>query len=70
MRNFGLITMLVGILGFFYAGDQLSQHDPVPEGMSITRTLQHPAGKWQTAQYAAAFLAAFGGLMAMFPKGR
>lgn len=70
MRNFGLIAMLVGIIGFFYAGDQMSQLDPVPEGLSITRTLEHPAGKWQVAQYAAAFLGAFGGLMAMFPKGR
>ncbi len=70
MRNFGLIAMLVGIIGFFYAGDQMSQHDPVPADMGIMKSLDYPAGKWQTAQYAAAFLGFFGGLMAMFPKGR
>ena len=48
----------------------MSQHDPVPADMSIMRSLEYPAGKWQTAQYAAAFVGFFGGLMAMFPKGR
>ena len=70
MRNFGLIAILVGIIGFFYASDQLSHHDPVPPDTGIVRSLKYPAGKWQTAQYAAAFVGFFGGLMAMFPKGR
>jgi hypothetical protein len=70
MRNFGLIAILVGVIGFFYAGDQMSQHDPVPPDMRIMESLEYPAGKWQTAQYAAAFLGFLGGLMAMFPKGR
>jgi hypothetical protein len=38
--------------------------------MSIGQTIQHPAGKWELRAYGCAVLAAFGGLMLMFPQGR
>lgn len=70
MRNFGGILMLIGILGFFYAGGQVDKHDPVPPGLNVQEGMRYPAGRWEVARYACAGLTGFGLLMAMFPKGR
>jgi hypothetical protein len=70
MRNLGGICVLLGIAGFVYFSSQLGSAAPLPEGLSIMESLQHPAGRYEVARYAAAFVAAFGFLMALFPKGR
>ena len=70
MRNFGIIVLILGILAFFYASSRLEEAEPLPEGLSVSEGLEHPAGRWEMARYACAGVAGFGLLMAMFPKGR
>jgi len=70
MRNFGIIVLVLGIFGYFYASGQEGQYEAVPDGLSIHESLSYPAGRWQVARYASAALAGFGLLMGMFPKGR
>lgn len=70
MRNFGAILLLLGIAGFFYASSRLGEAEPLPEGLSISEGLQHPAGRWDVARYGCAAVGGFGLLMALFPKGR
>jgi hypothetical protein len=70
MRNFGGILLLLGILGFLYAGSQLEKHEPLPPGVSLEQGLEKPAGRWEIARYMCAGAAGIGLLLAMFPKGR
>jgi hypothetical protein len=70
MRNFGIIVLVLGIFGFFYASGQEGQYEPVPDGLTVVESLHYPAGRWQVARYGSAVLAGFGLLMGMFPKGR
>jgi hypothetical protein len=70
MRNFGGILLVLGILGFFYSSSQLSNFDPLPEGLTIQESLRQPAGRWDVGRYVFAGVAGFGLLMALFPKGR
>jgi hypothetical protein len=70
MRNFGGILLLLGILGFVYAAQQLEKQEPTPPGVSVSEGLERPAGRWELARYACAGAAGIGLLMALFPKGR
>jgi hypothetical protein len=70
MRNFGIVLMLAGALGFFYCGGQAALYEPVPEGVSLSEGWRYPAGRWDTGRYACAAAAGMGFLLAMFPKGR
>jgi hypothetical protein len=70
MRRFGGLALLLGLIGYFYCSSEKGKYGAVPDGMSIGQTLQHPAGKWELRAYGCAVLAAFGGLMLMFPQGR
>lgn len=70
MRNFGALLLLLGILGFLYCSSRLSEAPPMPQGLSVSDSLDYPAGRWEMARYASAAAAGFGLLMAMFPKGR
>lgn len=70
MRNFGVLALVLGILGFIYAGDQAKQSEPLPEGLTATESMDYPAGRWEVARYALAGLAGIGLLMTFFPKGR
>jgi hypothetical protein len=70
MRNFGGILLLLGVVGFFYAGTQLEKHEPLPPGLSLSEGLEEPAGRWEMARYACAGAAGIGLLLALFPKGR
>jgi hypothetical protein len=70
MRNFGGILLLLGILGFVYASQQLEKQEPIPSGVSVSEGLERPAGRWEIARYACAGAAGIGLLMALFPKGR
>ena len=64
------VAIVVGILFFVYAGDQVKNADPLPEGLTPMESLSYPSGRWQFARYGALAFAGFGVLMAMFPKGR
>ena len=70
MRNFGGILLLVGIIGFLYCSDRASKTGSVPEGKSISESLEYDAGRWEVGRYVCAGIGAFGLLMTMFPKGR
>jgi hypothetical protein len=70
MRNFGGFLLVLGIVGFLYCSSKLSEAGSVPEGKSISESLEYEAGKWEVGRYACAGIGAFGFLMAMFPKGR
>ena len=70
MRNFGLIVMLLGILGFFYCSSRGSRLEPVPEGKSVSETLEYEAGRWELGRYVCAGAGMIGLLLAFFPKGR
>jgi hypothetical protein len=70
MRNFGGFMLVLGIVGFLYCSSKASETGPVPEGKSISESLEYEAGRWEVARYACAGIGAFGLLMAMFPKGR
>jgi len=70
VRNFGGILMLLGVLGFVYASSQLGGFEPVPEGLSIRDSLRYPAARWELVRYGCGGAAAFGLLMALFPRGR
>lgn len=70
VRKFGLILLLLGVFGFFYASSRASEAGPVPEGLSLSQSIDHPAGRWEMARYAAVGAAALGILLALFPQGR
>ena len=70
MRNFGIIVLVLGVFGFFYASGQEGQYEPVPDGLTVRESLSYPAGRWQIARYGSAVIAGFGLFMGMFPKGR
>ena len=70
MRSFGGLLIVVGIVGFLYCGSQLGSLEAVPEGLSLSRSLEYPAGRYEIGRWASACAAGFGFLMAMFPKGR
>jgi len=70
MRNFGGLMLLVGMVGFLYCSSQLSKTGEVPEGKSISESLEYDAGRWEVGRYVCAGIGAFGLLMTMFPKGR
>ena len=70
MRNFGWILVLAGVAGFFYCGAQAARFAPVPQGLSISETLDTERGQWDAGRYAAAAAALTGLLLAMMPQGR
>jgi hypothetical protein len=70
MRNFGGILLLLGVLGFFYASTQLEKSPPVPEGKTVSESLEYASGRWEVARYACAGAAFVGVLLAIASKGR
>jgi hypothetical protein len=70
MRNFGVVLLVLGILGFVHASSRLDEAGPLPDGLSVSESLRHPAGRWELARYGSAAAGGFGLLMALFPKGR
>jgi hypothetical protein len=70
VRKWGLVLLMAGVLGFFYCSGQLSNLDPVPEGVEISDYTDYEAGKFELARYAAAIVGLIGGLMTLFPAGR
>jgi hypothetical protein len=70
MRNFGAILLVLGGLGFFYCSSRLEEARPLAPDLSVSESLEQPAGRWEMARYACAGAAGFGLLMALFPRGR
>lgn len=70
MRNFGAVLLLAGLFGFYYCSTRMTAAGPIPEGKSISESLEYEAGKWEIGRYVAAFLGGVGVLMAFYPKGR
>ena len=70
MRNFGMLMVVAGIVGFFYCSSELSKHEPVPEGLSMSRSWEYPAGKLEVGRYAGVAAAFVGVLFVMAPQGR
>lgn len=70
MRRNGMLIMLVGVLGFFYASSRLSEAEPLPPGISIGEYTRYPAGRWELARYALAAVGGVGLVLALFPQGR
>jgi hypothetical protein len=70
MRTFGAALLLVGGAGYVYCSDRLAEVPPLPQGLSIERAVEMPAGRWQIGEYASAFVGVAGLLFVMFPKGR
>jgi hypothetical protein len=65
MRNATTILIVGGIAGFLYCSIQLSQLPPVPEDLSISRSLEYPAGQMEMGRYVSAAAAFFGVLTLM-----
>jgi hypothetical protein len=70
MRKLGGSLLVLGILGFYYAGSRLEQAEPLASGLTFRESLEQQAGRWEMARYLCAGVAGFGLLMAMFPRGR
>lgn len=70
MRRYGIIMLLVGVLGFFYATGRMQESEPVPPGISVSEYTRYPAGRWELARYALAAVGGIGALFALFPEGR
>jgi hypothetical protein len=68
MRRFGLLLLVIGLGGFFYASSLSAP--PVPEGTSVSQEIQSPAGRIELLRYASGGAALVGLLLSMFPKGR
>ncbi len=70
MRNFGWLLLLAGLAGFYYSNTQMDRFAPLPNGLSVTESLETDRGKWDAARYAAGAFALTGLLLAMMPTGR
>ena len=47
MRNFGILAIVLGIIGFIYSGDQLKGLEPVPEGLTARESIDYPRARWE-----------------------
>ena len=70
MRKYGLIMLLGGVLGFFYATGKMDEAEPVPPDISISEYARYPAGRWELIRYALGAVAGIGVLFSLFPEGR
>ena len=70
MRTFGLLLLVAGIAGFFYAGEKASESGPVPEGLSISDSLKYPAARFEVLRYVCGTAGVLGILLIIAPQGR
>lgn len=70
MRKYGLIMLLGGALGFFFATGKMKEAEPVPPGISISEYARYEAGRWELLRYALAAVGGIGALFSLFPEGR
>lgn len=70
MRTAGLVLLVGGLIGFYYASTRLSGFEPLPASVPISEYLQYESGKWELARYGSALSVLVGILLSLFPKGR
>jgi len=70
MRSFGMALIVIGIAGFIYCSHEMDGLEPVPEGTSISRSMDYKVGRMEVGRYAAAAGAALGVLLLLIPQGR
>jgi hypothetical protein len=70
VRRYGIMMLLVGILGFYYATSRMQEVEPVPPGISISEYTRYPAGRWELLRYGLAAIGGIGAIFALFPEGR
>lgn len=68
MRRYGMIFAIVGLIGYFYAGDRVQQAGGVSESASVTRMMNTPAGRWGLVQSGAAVMGFAGIILALFTR--
>ncbi len=69
MRKTAGILLLFGILGFFYASSKIDDLEPVPDGLSVSESLEYPAARWTLARYGSASLAGLALMALVLSKG-
>jgi hypothetical protein len=70
VRTLGLVLLVGGLFGFYYASTRLSGFEPLPATVPIGEYLQYEAGKWELARYGSALAVLIGIVLSLFPKGR
>jgi hypothetical protein len=70
MRTFGLVLLVAGVVGFFYCSSQLEKAEPLPAEISISKSLDYPAGRFEVGRYASVAAGFCGVILLMFPQGR
>jgi len=70
VRTFGLLLLVIGIVGALYCSDQMSKSEPVPPGLSVSESLKYASGRFEIGEYACAAAGAMGVLLLLMPGGR
>jgi len=70
MRSFGALMLVLGIVGFLYCSSKAQTAGVVPEGKSISESLEYDAGRYEVARYVCAAMGAFGILVLMVARDR
>jgi hypothetical protein len=70
MRKLGLVVLVGGLFGFFYASSQMAGLQPLPPDVAIGDYMQYEAGKWELARYGGALAVLIGIVLSLFPSGR
>lgn len=70
MRTFGLVLLVIGIVGGLYCSDQMSKSEPVPPGLSVSESLRYASGRFEVGEYACAAAGVLGVVLLLMPTGR
>jgi hypothetical protein len=70
MRTLGAVLVVLGIVGFVLASDQIEKMGPPAYELELGEYLRHPTGRMELLKYGAAVTGAVGLLLALYPKGR
>jgi hypothetical protein len=70
VRTFGLVLLVVGIVGGLYCSDQMSKSEPVPPGLSVSESLRYASGRYEVGEYGCAAAGALGLILLLMPTGR
>ncbi len=70
MRTFGAVLVVLGIVGFIFASDQIEKLGPPAYELELSQYLRHPTGRMELLKFGSAVTGAIGLLFALYPKGR
>ena len=70
MRSFGALMVVLGIVGFLYCSSKAQTAGTVPEGKTISESLEYDAGRYEMGRYVCAAMGAFGILVLIVSKER